>query len=66
MKTEYTCERCGIRVLCAIPQPDETLYCLACRFIECIDDPEERRQVAEALDKHNPMFDREEGGQADK
>lgn len=59
MKTEWQCERCGIHVLCCIPQPDETLYCPTCRFIESIDEPDVKRQVAEAADRTNPMFDAE-------
>lgn len=60
MREEFDCVRCGIRVVHAVPQPDEVTHCTGCAFIEGIGDPEARRQVAEALDRTNPMFAEEQ------
>jgi hypothetical protein len=54
MKTEFVCERCGINVICCIPVPDETLYCVECRFIEGIEDPVAREETARFLDSRKP------------
>jgi hypothetical protein len=51
MKTEWMCERCGIPVICCVPMPAETMYCLACRFIESIDGPKAKAEAEEFFRK---------------
>ncbi len=52
-KTEFTCERCGTEVFSAVPVPGETIWCVECRFIEGIDDPAAKKQMAEFIDAKN-------------
>lgn len=47
---EYNCVRCGIRVVWCSPPPPESIYCLTCRFIEGIEDDQDREQSALWLD----------------
>jgi hypothetical protein len=53
VKTEFVCERCGILVVYAVPQPDETIWCALCRFIEGIEDPVAREEAARFFDARN-------------
>lgn len=53
---EFKCERCGINVMAFFDVPPETLYCLECRFVESIDDPEEKRKAAEFVDRRRAEF----------
>ncbi len=47
---EFVCQRCGILVVCCIPPPPETIYCLQCRFIESIDDEADKAEAAAFID----------------
>jgi hypothetical protein len=43
---EYVCEKCGILVMLVIgPLPPEPRYCAECRFVEGIQNPDERKQA---------------------
>lgn len=47
--SEYDCARCGIRVVWVTPPPPESLYCLQCRIIVGIEDPQVRQEIARVL-----------------
>ncbi len=61
MKTEWDCEKCGIHIISMIPMPDETLYCLECRFVEGIEDPEAKQQAEEFLKRRDRSQNGAEG-----
>lgn len=49
---EFTCQRCGIVVTKLNEEPHpENIYCLQCRFIEGLDNEEDKAALESFLDR---------------
>ncbi|HTB47057.1 MAG TPA: hypothetical protein VK741_25795 [Acetobacteraceae bacterium] len=49
MPVEFECRGCGWHIVSFVQDPAAPELCLTCRFIESVQDPEERTRLRDAL-----------------